>query len=243
VTHTFGRYLNPLARVTWRRASLILVQNAETREWLPAGHRPKTRVLSNAVLEESLGPTMKRHRDSTPTALFAGRLLPLKGVSLAIQALEHLPEWRLVICGEGPDESRLRRLAARIGVQDRVRFLGWIPRSEVLRLMREEADAFVFPSLHDEGPWSVVEAVASGLPVVSLDRGGAVVLASSTVKPDGVFVTSRRLAQAVRAVYGTNVAVPRIDIESTRSRVAELLRAMGLDKAGSETDRGDQPVG
>ncbi len=183
-----GRYLNPLARVAWRRASLILVQNPETREWLPRRHRAKAVVFPNAVALDHAGLSRRETRDrpGPPVALFAGRLLPWKGLALALRALALVPEWRLVVLGSGPDLPRLHRLARRYGVQHRVDFRGWQPRDEVLRVMREEADVFLFPSLHDDSPLAVAEALAVGLPVVCLDHGGPPALCR--------FASSRALA-------------------------------------------------
>jgi glycosyltransferase involved in cell wall biosynthesis len=128
--------------------------------------------------------------------MFAGRLLPWKGVDLAIEAVSALPDWRLFICGKGPDEPRLRRIATEAGVADRIVFTGWLPRAEVLRLMREEAGAFVFPSLHDEAGWVIVEALAAELPIVCLDHGGPPLLADG--HGIGVSVVGDRRAVARR---------------------------------------------
>ncbi len=193
---TSGRYLNPLARASWRRASLILVQNEETRRWLPRRHRIKAQVFPNVVLERL---PVEPRRDVQRVMLFAGRLLAWKGVSLAIDALEALPGWRLIVCGEGPDRARLRRRAADRGVEDRVEFRGWVDHREVLRTMREDASVFVFPSLHDDAGFVVVEAMASGLPVVSLLAGGPAILADHTfgVMPASRRLTTERIAQRV----------------------------------------------
>jgi glycosyltransferase involved in cell wall biosynthesis len=180
LARALGRYVNPLARLSWRRADTVLVQNPETRRWLPTRHRSKARVFPNA-LGVDLGDLAKhrlRALESPSVALFAGRLLPLKGVALAIRALPRLPEWRLVIIGSGPDYSRLRRLANRLGLEERVEFRGWRPREEVLQAMREEADVFLFPSLHDEAGIVVAEALASGLPIVCVNSGGPPQVAS-----------------------------------------------------------------
>ena len=99
-THDLARYLNPLARGSWRRASLILAQNPETRNWFPRRYRPKTRVFPNAVIREDLFRTIDPpDTRRPPTALFAGRLEPWKGVFLCLHTLALLPDWRLVICG------------------------------------------------------------------------------------------------------------------------------------------------
>jgi glycosyltransferase involved in cell wall biosynthesis len=171
-----GRYLNPLARLAWGRAHSILVQNRETLLWLPRQHQRKARVFPNVVLFGL--PDVGRVPGERPrTALFAGRLLGWKGVDLAIEAVAQLPDWRLMVCGAGPDGARLQRLAVDVGLIDRTVFTGWLPRRELLLLMREEAGVFVFPSLHDDAGWVVVEALAADLPVVCLDRGGPPLLA------------------------------------------------------------------
>jgi glycosyltransferase involved in cell wall biosynthesis len=121
----------------------------------------------------------ERVPEQFPTALYAGRLIPWKGVSLAIRAVALKQEWRLLICGDGPDTRRLQRLARELRVEDRVSFLGLIPRVEMLKLMSEQTDVFIFPSLHDEAPWVVAEAVTLGIPVVCLDLGGPPVLTES----------------------------------------------------------------
>ena len=86
-----GRYLNPLARVAWRRARLILVQNEETRRWLPAPHRSKAEVFPNVILEASPSPSIAERRSGERTALFAGRLLPWKGGALALMVADQAP--------------------------------------------------------------------------------------------------------------------------------------------------------
>lgn len=215
-----GRFTNPLARIAWRRARLILVQNSETAEWLPARHRGKTTVFPNVTLSQ-LPQQDGRESEPRKVALFAGRLLAWKGASLAIRACAELSEWTLQICGAGPDAKRLKRIAARLGVTDRVVFLGWRPREEVLRRMIEEADVFLFPSLHDEAGWVVAEALSSGLPIVCLDRGGPPLLTADA----GVAVSTRgspkataaRLADEVRSTIG------KANSEGAEERSQELL--------------------
>ena len=166
-----GRYFNPLARIAWMRARLILGQNGDLETWLPARHRSKVRVFPHVVLYGSLRQSTQE-KEQRRVAVFAGRLLPWKGVAIAIRAISELPDWYLVVCGDGPDERRLRRLAERLGVVERVEFRGWVVRERVQEVMRTEADVFLFPSLHDEAGWVVVEAMAAGLPVICLDTGG-----------------------------------------------------------------------
>jgi glycosyltransferase involved in cell wall biosynthesis len=230
-TQVCGRYLNPLARIAWRRADVILAQNYSTLEWLPRRHRAKAEVFPHAVLEEPPGPR-RPGPNGELKALYAGRLIGWKGVALAIRAVAQAPEWRLTICGSGWDESRLQRLARRLAVDDRVEFRGWVPKDELREAMRE-ADVFLFPSLHDDAPFAVVEALAAGLGVICLDRGGPPTLigpAGRAVPPKGssrhvVDSLAAELRQRARSVQ-TETPLDRASeftVESRAGRLLELL--------------------
>jgi glycosyltransferase involved in cell wall biosynthesis len=182
-----ARYLNPLARLSWHRADLILAQNVETRDWFPRVHRAKVILFPNAVIsEEQIEVAVPPANLRPPLAIYAGRLEPWKGVFLCLQALALLPEWTLVICGSGNDKARLQRLAGRLGVTDRVEWLGWLPQEHLLRRM-SEADVFLFPSLREEAGAVIAEARAVGVPVVCLARGGPPLLTGPGGRsvPDG----------------------------------------------------------
>ncbi len=233
VAETAGRHINPLARVSWRRARLILVQNEETRRWLPGRYREKVVIFPNPVIDEVPGVT-GRGRAGSPSALFAARLMPSKGGALAIRALLHLPEWHLFVAGTGPDEARLRRLARRLDVAGRVHFLGWQPRKELIRLMSEEADVFLYPSIREAAGWVVAEAVACGLPVVCLDRGGPPLLGGSAVAATNQQQTARALAVAVRAVWTGEMPLPRVpstSLDDAWERLDAVLRSTGCLEA------------
>jgi glycosyltransferase involved in cell wall biosynthesis len=219
-----ARYLNPLARLAWRKAAVILVQNPETSRWFPSGLQWKAVLFPNVVLEEESLPPPRplTARNGPQTLLYVGRLLPLKGVSLAIRTLTLLPGWELLICGAGPDLDRLKKLGRRLRVDDRIRFLGALPRDLVRRLMRESADVLVFPSLHDEGGFVVVEALAAGLPVVCLDRGGPRVLGGNAVPASSVSATVFALARAALDAAGTTPR-PYPGMQMQVERIRRLL--------------------
>jgi glycosyltransferase involved in cell wall biosynthesis len=228
VRRTF-RYVNPLARAGWRSARLILVQNPETIGWLPKRYRSSTRVFPNVALGPA--PTTAAGRRMDRTAFFAGNLLPLKGLSIAIESLAQLPEWRLLLAGSGPDEARLRRIAARRGVSERVDFLGRIPRSRVLELMTT-CSVFLFPSLRDDAGWAVAEAVRAGVPVVCMDRGGPPIIAGG-----GVPITRPgRTAEALGAAIGSARTIAGLDVsfEGRREALFGLMTSAGIELAGSD---------
>jgi glycosyltransferase involved in cell wall biosynthesis len=105
-------------------------------------------------------------------AAYIGQLAPWKGVETAITAISSLPGRQLLVVGDGPDRDRLGRIAERLGVGDRVRFTGALDRAGVVEAL--ETCAFVsVPSVwYENCPYSVMEALAAGRPVVASDIGG-----------------------------------------------------------------------
>ncbi len=105
----------------------------------------------------------------------AFRMIFLKGADLGIEAVALLKrkgvriKWSLV--GDGPERPRWQALARRLGVQDDLHFLGWLPWEDVLSVMRT-GDVLLHPSFREGWGGAVLEAMAHGLPVVCLDWGG-----------------------------------------------------------------------
>ncbi|SLJ87335.1 glycosyltransferase [Novosphingobium mathurense] len=107
-----------------------------------------------------------------PLLVTPGALIERKGQSLVIEALTHLPEARLALAGSGEDMPQLEALATRLGVSDRVHFLGLV-NHEVLPNLLCAADVLVLPST-SEGLANVwIEGLACGTPIVIPDIGGA----------------------------------------------------------------------
>jgi glycosyltransferase involved in cell wall biosynthesis len=231
-----ARYGNPLARLAWRRADLILVQNPETREWLPRRHRARGEVFPNAVLETMEGTPTHRYIGEK-LALFAGRLSPWKGAGLAVRSIALLPDWKLLVAGSGPDASRLRRLARRLGLTDRVQYLGNLPRARLFELMGGEADVLLFPSMHEDAGWVVAEAGASGLPVVALDRGGPPLLGAVVARPGTVNETVERLAACVMSVTSRERrALSGFELDARIAQLREMLLRRGILSATLATE-------
>lgn len=115
--------------------------------------------------------TNRRHRSATVVIGVAARLVRVKRIDDLIDAMRialvEAPTLRLEIAGTGPDEARLREKAKGLG--ETVRFLRW--RRDVRTLM-ERWDIYAQPSLAEGFGLAVLEAMATGLPVVASNTGG-----------------------------------------------------------------------
>jgi glycosyltransferase involved in cell wall biosynthesis len=106
-----------------------------------------------------------------PTLAFAGRLTAQKSLRVALEALESVEGVGLLIAGEGDERARLEHDAAELGLAERVRFLGALPRARVVELFAA-ADASILSSTWENFPHTVVEALAAGTPVIATAAGG-----------------------------------------------------------------------
>ena len=107
-----------------------------------------------------------------PLIVTAGALIPRKGQTFVIEALTAIDGATLILVGDGEDRGALERQADRLGLRERVRFLGSRPHGELPALL-QAADLMVLPS-SSEGLANVwVEALACGTPILIADVGGA----------------------------------------------------------------------
>jgi glycosyltransferase involved in cell wall biosynthesis len=114
-------------------------------------------------------------RDPEPLVITWSRLRRYKSLDVALRAfrlvLDEVPAARLIVMGRGPDEPRLRRLAARLGLGDRCAFAGWQSQEDLVRTLHR-GWVCLNPSPKEGWGLTVVEANACGLPVVASDRPG-----------------------------------------------------------------------
>jgi glycosyltransferase involved in cell wall biosynthesis len=114
-------------------------------------------------------------RADEPLVVCWSRLRRYKSTDVAIRAFAHireeLPAARMLVMGRGPDEPRLRRLVARLGLGDHVRFTGHLPWRELVETLHR-AHVFLNPSPKEGWGLTVVEANQCGVPVVASDRPG-----------------------------------------------------------------------
>lgn len=154
-----------LMRYGARRSDLCAIPNVPDVEWFAERARELRPARAQFRREHDLS--------DAPLALFAGRLLPFKGADTLLTAFAAATARcaaQLVIIGDGPQMADLRRASETLGIADRVRFIGFVQPTEMPQWYAA-ADLFALPSSET---WGVVvlEALASGLPVVITDEVG-----------------------------------------------------------------------
>jgi glycosyltransferase involved in cell wall biosynthesis len=120
------------------------------------------------------GEAARRSWDGERTVLTVGRLETEKNPLMLAEVLERLDgsDWRLLICGEGPLAGELRARLRELGVEDRAELLGYVPIHGGLLDRYRAANAFLHVSWTEGMPQVLLEAFASGTPVVATAVGG-----------------------------------------------------------------------
>jgi glycosyltransferase involved in cell wall biosynthesis len=155
-----------------RRAAAVLVANARTREVLPSGLRGRVIELpENGVDLTQWSDRASSERVAARSFVFIGRLVDWKAVDVVIEALQSVEGATLKVIGDGPMLNPWGELAETCHVAGRVHFTGWLSQEEcAVQLAR--SCALVLPSVYECGGAVVLEAMASGKPVIATAWGG-----------------------------------------------------------------------
>jgi len=177
--------IHPLLRLALKNSRATLATTTETgRRLRSLGAQHVETLTQVAMTEDEVARIAARpgNPGQGPIRFISvGRLIPWKGFHFAVSAFAHvqriLPDSSYHIVGEGPERRRLERLTKEAGLESHVSFLGWLSRRHVFGAIAE-CDILVYPSFHDSGCFVILEAMATGVPVVCLDVGGPSILVS-----------------------------------------------------------------
>lgn len=164
---TYHKIISPLIRRIWRRAGAVVANSGGLRALAQAFDRTiPIHIIPNGVDVETFAA--QKRVWSPVQMLFVGRVVYQKGLDLLFHALgrlNHLP-WTLRVVGDGPQRLPLEKLARQLDIADRITFVGWL-KGDALVDEYHHANLFPYPSRHEGMPNAVLEAMASGLPVIA----------------------------------------------------------------------------
>lgn len=137
-------------------------------------HWDKMHIVHCGIEPERYGKAQAEERDGN-TLIFVGRLAAVKGVPMLLDAFQDLrsehPDLKLILVGDGPDRAWIERRIAKLGLGSVVQMTGYQSQAEVANHL-QQSDIFVLPSFAEGVPVVLMEAMASGLPVVTTRIAG-----------------------------------------------------------------------
>ncbi|MEM9538417.1 MAG: glycosyltransferase [Cyanobacteria bacterium P01_E01_bin.42] len=197
LARSFGEW-DPFVAMTARRSAIALATTPDTAAKLSRLGAKKVQVFSAVGLTETELETLGQSPpppDNIVRFLSVGRLIHWKGIHLSLQAfqqanLENAEYW---LVGDGVERQRLQDLTEQLGLEEKVKFWGVLPREETLAKMGE-CHVLLHPSLHESGGFVCAEMMAAGRPVICFNLGGSAV----HVTPEtGILVNAKTPEQAI----------------------------------------------
>jgi glycosyltransferase involved in cell wall biosynthesis len=231
---------NPATLGTLRNAAHVFAATPATRErCLALGVSADRLSLCQAIAlsKEEFDILSSFPFVENPVFFGMGLLIHRKRFDLAIRAFAEasIPDSRLVLIGGGPEEAKLRDLAVKLHIGERVEITGFLSRADAWRKMSECA-VMLHPCDLESGGCAVQEALAAGRPVVALDMGGPALMVDDSV---GALVSS-----GSSDLISTSMAsdMKRLSIASLRHDMSTICRARVQVRA-LWTKKGNQYVG
>jgi glycosyltransferase involved in cell wall biosynthesis len=181
-----GLALDALNRRAFRASDAIIVNSSQVQDYIEAEYgavRERMAVVVNAIDLDRFRPRLDRGASGAPTVVMVGRLVAQKNPLLFVAAAAALrrrePRVRFVLVGDGPQRPAVEAAVAAAGLRDCCELTG--ERGDVEGLLAS-ADLFWLTSDWEGLPNAVIEAMASGLPVVATDVGGTAELVRAGVE-------------------------------------------------------------
>jgi glycosyltransferase involved in cell wall biosynthesis len=217
------------------RATTVICPSAYLRDMAVGWGVPPERavVIPNPAPDFPRLPAREEARAAFgitgPALAFAGRIGAQKSLEVGLGAVARVAGVTLLVAGDGPERRRMEHHAEDLQLGARVRFLGSLPREEVLGLFRG-ADASLLSSTWENFPHTVVESLAVGTPVIATSVGGVPEVV--TDGENGLLVPPgdvAALAAAIHRFYGEDGLPERLSAAAAPS-VAEYGRERTLGR-------------
>lgn len=170
----FYRFV-PYVRSTLSQASAVILGSKFNFQETPLQFHPKCFYLpENGIRESQINHAPRSIPRRPIQVIFAGRLVPMKGCNIVIQACAPLVrdgDLELHVMGDGGERALLEQMVKAERMEQGAHFYGWCSQEQVLAKMGQ-CDVFAFPSIREFGGGVVIEAAAKGLVPIVMDFGG-----------------------------------------------------------------------
>lgn len=216
--------LKPIIKKIWKEAGAVVANSEGLKELaLKSSTDQDISVICNGINISEFKPDQdKINRNNELRIVCVSRLIERKGIRFLIEAVGILKnkEIKLVLVGEGNQEDELKKLAIDLGVPHKVEFKGYMNHQDMVDIYKN-SDVFVLPSMNEGMSNALLEAMASGLPVIATRTGGTAEL-----------------------VDGNGIIVPMGDSKAIADGIKRLIsnpderRSMGLKSRENVKTRG-----
>tara|TARA_Y100000034_G_scaffold130601_1_gene189419 strand:- start:1539 stop:2651 length:1113 start_codon:yes stop_codon:yes gene_type:complete len=214
------KLIKSLTKKIWKNSKFVISNSEGLKSLaLKTKKNQKIEIIYNGVDTGEFTPKIKRNKNLE--IICVARLIQRKGISYLISAISKLKKKniRLTIIGSGIEKENLGFQIKKLHLEEKVRLLNEIPH-EKLPEYYSNSDLFVLPSLNEGMSNTILEAIASGLPIITTDTGGSTEL----IKGNGIIVNkknSEEIKEAILKLYNDKDLIKEMSKKS-RKRAEEL---------------------
>lgn len=213
------KILAPVFRWIWRKADYLVACSSGLRDralrFLPT---VDIEVIPNGVDLHKFKPISRKHKPDSLRLLTVGRLSITKRIELLISAValahQRFPGITLTVAGDGCQKPELKWLPAQLGVGDRVSFIGQVPAEQMPQAYQQH-DVFVSTTAQEGMSNAMLEAMASGLPIVTTRCEGV----EELITDNGIVVEkvwAEEIAEAIKTLMEDRQAYRRMSIAARK---------------------------
>lgn len=212
-------FLKPIIRRVWKNAAAVIA-NSEGLKELALEIQPivKIDIIHNGIDTEAFKPVTKE-TNTKLRILCVSRLIKRKGIDYLLESIALVKEifgddFEVCIIGEGDQEQELKEMSKQLKIDDVVIFEGYIEHSKLPEFY-SNSDIFILPSLNEGMSNTILEAMASGLPIITTDTGGTKEL-----------------------INGNGIVIPMRDLKAIAGAIVKLIEDPSLRKEMGRNSRG-----
>ncbi|HDZ07421.1 hypothetical protein LCGC14_0119170 [marine sediment metagenome] len=167
--------ISPSALITRKKAKAIVLRTSSVYNLFREKHLKKLFLISETAHPDTTILNQPKNIHNEVMLICVGRLMPHKGFMYALKGFHEYLRLggygKLIFLGDGPLQSKLQNYVKKYQLDGQVEFKGFVT-SAVVKEHLEESDILLHPSFRDGGSWSIMEAMAHGLPVICFDTSG-----------------------------------------------------------------------
>ena len=220
------RYVLPLSKLVWKRASAIAAVSNQTRQLALNHYAVDIKVIPNGIDPAAYHPG-EFSKSKTPTIIYIGRFSPEKNALAVPQVLADLAhlDWNCVMLGDGSQMEEVKALVNENHFEKRFTLPGWVKPDEVAAWM-EKSDILLMPSLREAMPMAGLQALAMGLVLVASNIGSLPDLVKNG--ENGFLVTPGDLkgySEALKKLFGDKAL-----LESCRLKSREMVTQFDIQR-------------
>lgn len=218
------KFIKPLVRLIWKSSSAVIANSQGLKDLALKTMPGEIGIIYNGIDIEQFKPQKKEPHDKF-IIINTSRLTPRKGIKYLILAAKQLTKrdkkLKIILAGEGNEKRDLEILTEKLGIAESIQFTGSVNHDKISEFYNQ-ADVFVLTSLNEGMSNAMLEALASGLPIITTLTGGAQELVQEGV--NGFFIKtkdSKDLAKKMERILSNPELCEKMGEESRK--IAEKM--------------------